>query len=266
MTRTETRQELRDHLDRIFKIWLEQAQEEAASSEDAEDIEKEFIHDWYNGLDSYKEAFKAEHKNQIKQKGQHYPRKWMEADKLISSLLTKYRISDILNTIEAWKDGDYLYLLSPKGKRFNEEYPRGWTTYGEKKHNLAVFIANSRFYKTILPSLGIAESTLHKYLQAFSKAGILQKLPNTGKYRNIPIYAVGYFSEYGERKFKLNRFLKSDNKEALMEFTLQHRDIEEAINTGKKQKAIELVYSEEAYLSQRRDSEEAAKYRHRKRQ
>lgn len=265
MTKTETKPPVKKYLEGIFEAWLEQALEDAGDSEAAEGIERRFIYNWFNELEAYSNAFKAKYKNQIKQKGQHYPRKWMEDDKLISDVLTKYRISDILNTIEAWKDGDYLYLLHPKGKRFNEEYPYGWTTNGEKKHRLAVFIANSRFYKTILPGLGIEMITLQKYLQVFNKVGILKKLPNTGKYKNLPIYAVGYFSEFKEGKFKLNRFLIKYNKEALREFTLQHRDIEEAINTGKKQKDIELVYSEKDHLSQVRQIEEAAKSRRRKR-
>lgn len=243
MASTETGHDLRDHLDRIFKIWLDRKLQNddveidyRGDYKDKETIEKEFIHDWYNEIETYSKAFKEKYNKQIRQHGQWYPRKWMEDDKLISSLLTKYRISDILNTIEAWKDGDYLYLLHPKGKRFNEEYPHGLTTDGEKKHTLAVFIANSRFYKTILPGLGIAESTLHGYLQAFHKSGILKMPTKTGKYKNLPIYAVGYFSEFKEGKFKLNRFLTKYNKEALREFTLQHRDIEEAAKSRQKAK------------------------------
>lgn len=267
MARIGTRQSLTEYLDKRFEFWLEESKKEANYEDEEENIERRFIHEWFNELETYRNAFIVKYRNQIKQKGQHYPRKWMENDERISTILKKYpRISVILNTIEEWKDGDYLYLLRPKGKRFNEEYPHGWI-YGEKKHPLAVFIADSRFYDAIVPRLEIVESTLHKYLQAFHKTGILKKLPNTGKYKNLPIYAVGYFSEYKEDKFKLNRFLTSGKKEALREFTLHETGISKKLPyIDKKQKDIELVYSEEDHLSQVRDIEEAAKFRRRRRQ
>jgi hypothetical protein len=266
MTRTETGQDLRDHLDRIFKFWLDRALEEAASSEVEEGIERRFIHDWYNGLEAHRDTFKAKYKNQIRQNDQWYPRKWMEEDIRISALMKRYpRIVDILNAIEARKsesDNSYIYLLHPKYDRFEKEYPHGWTYKNE--HLYALFITDSRFYETILTSLEIEKITLQKYLQAFHKTGILKKLPNTGKYKNLPIYAVGYFSKYKEDKFKLNRFLTSDNKDALKEFILYDTGISNKLaNTAEKQENVELVYSKEVYSSQRRDIEQSVKYRRR---
>ena len=144
----------------------------------------------------------------------------MEDDRYISDILKKYPLlPDILNTIEAKKNGgEYIYLLHPKGKRFEEEYPHE-LKYGDKKYPFAVFITNETFYDTILTNLRIAKITLQKYLRSFCKVGILKKLPNTGKYKNIPIYAVGYFGKW-EDTYKLNRFLTSDNKEALRKFTI----------------------------------------------
>lgn len=222
MTRIKTRQSIAEYLDKRFDFWLEQDQEAADFPDEAEDIERQFIHDWYNELEAYRKAFKAKYKKQIRQNDQWYPRKWMENDELIFRLLRKYpRIPDILNSIEARGNGtDYIYLLHPKGERYKEEYSEMWAAGNRKmKYPLAVFITDARFYDTILTGLGMERITLQKYLRAFYKAGILKRLSNTGKYHNIPIYAVGYFAKWND-KYVLKRFLTIESKTELREFTL----------------------------------------------
>jgi len=227
MTRSEKRPSLIEILDKRFDLWLEQALEDADSSEGAETIKRKFIHAWYNELEAYRNAFKDKYKNQIRQNDQCYPRKWMEDDNLISALLKKYPlIVDILNTIEARKNGSgHIYLLDHKGEQYKEcpeiKHCETWIAgYGKKENPLAVFIADARFYDTILPGLGIARITLQKYLKAFCNAGILKKLPRTGQFKSIPIYAIGYFSKWNDR-YKLNRFLTIKDKEALRGFILE---------------------------------------------
>jgi hypothetical protein len=262
MTRTGTRPSVAEILDKRFDIYLEQATEEANCSDDAEAIEKKLIHDWYNELETYKKAFKIKYKNQIRQNDKWYPRKWMEEDNLISALTKKYPlICDILNEIEARKsagDYGYVYLLHPKGERFENEYPYGFTY--KEKNIFAVFIADDKFYDTIVNHLGIAKITLQKHLQAFHKVGILKKLSNTGKYKNIPVYAIGYFDRWND-KFVLKRFLTSDNKKTLHEFNLYDTGISK--NKTNKVKDDEIVQCEPVYYSQRQDIIESVKYRKR---
>ena len=208
------------HLNRLFEAWLEAELDDSGYLEEPEDIERRFIHGWYNELGNYMKSFKAEHKKQIRQNDQWYPRKWMEKDQVIASIMARYpRIPDILNTLEARKDGrGYIYLLHPTEERYKEKNLRQFEA-GEWKHPFAVFVADAGFYDTILAGLEMKRITLQKYLSALCKAGILKKLPKTGKYHNIPIYAVGYFAEW-RGQLVLKRFLTMDNKRTLRDFTL----------------------------------------------
>lgn len=198
------------HLQKTFDYWLEDEIEK--SPDDIEICRSRFITDFYNQLGDFRRYIEVNHKADLRRRSAWYPRDWMAKDRVISSLLEKYRIADVLNALEASKKYDrstgrmeYLFLVRPEGHRY-----RG-------KYEYAAIMADAAFYKTILPGLGMAQITLQKYLSAFSRAGILRVLEKEGQ-RHIPIYTIGYFSEY--KRGKLNRWTTTKTKNLLRGFSL----------------------------------------------
>jgi len=207
---------IQGNLKKLLKSCIEQAREdlfddyEGSVSElhDDNDIEvcdSLVISAFYSQLEDFRKYIEDNYKSQLRRKqGQWYPRKWMIEDRRISSILDKYKICDILNTLEkkrySRKEGKmiYCYLTPP--------------IIGE----FATFIANADFYKAILPELGMAQITLQKRIAALCKAGVFQLVAKDGR-NHIPVYAIGTFSDY-RGSAKLNRFLTKENKDALLLF------------------------------------------------
>jgi len=217
-----------DDLDRQIKDLIEQIDEYG----DEGDFNK-FIHACSNELKTFLRDFNFKHKDILRQKGQHYPPKWMKNDDLIcgpakKSVQSRYpKIFDILNALEARdENGFFYYVIHPADKQFNDLGLEALPFDAEQGAGKppAGFVADFRFYNTILTGLGMEKDTLQKYLTAFCGYGFLQRQKKkTGKYHNLPVYYLGYFSQWiddGVVKYKINRFLTAKMHEALQEFSL----------------------------------------------
>jgi len=209
---------IEENLKKLLKACIEQGREdfiddyespvsELHDNDDIEVCDSIVISAFYTQLGDFRKYLEANYKAQLRRKqGQWYPRKWMTEDPHISLLLEKYRICDILNTLEkkqySRKAGKmvYSYLTPP--------------VIGE----FATFVANGEFYKAILPELGIAQITFQKRIAALCKAGVFQLIAKDGQ-NHIPIYAIGTYSDY-KGSPKLNRFLTRENRDGLLLFKL----------------------------------------------
>lgn len=160
-------------------------------------------------LDDYTKDFIEKYKKQLKKKDNHYPLKWMLDDPIISKLLGKFRICDVLNAFDK-------YLVNHKEDKVivEEKYKKA-----EKEYNYAAFITNDLFYNDILGGLKMSKNTLQQYIKAFRDIGVLKMLFKTGKYENIPVYALGYYSLYRGNP-KLEHFLTLEMKSKMRQFTI----------------------------------------------
>ena len=147
---------LESHLKRIFDLWLEDAKDKFCDDNacgdsidyDLEVCESIFVSDFYAQLGDFRKYLEVNYKSQLRKKDKWYPTGWMEDDPVISRLLNKYRISDVLNALEAKrynhrsKKYEFVYLISP------EDYPEDYRKY-MSKYKFAYFMADADFYKTI---------------------------------------------------------------------------------------------------------------------
>ncbi len=147
----------------------------------------------YQDLDKGRKEFFLNNEDILIKK--RYPWKWMFEDEILARVIDKYKLfNPILNEVNAYQ------LLNPF--KIEEKYIKDNVEY-----EYAAWAADSNFYKSVLPGK-MVQRTLEGYLVGFSGAGVYKFMGNYGKYRNIPIYSLGYYSkDSGRRVFFLTKEL-----------------------------------------------------------
>jgi len=215
---------LKDELDRLFKIWIDQAtcwgginEEDEADQEWLYYLECKAITDFYNTLTTYREHIEKTCLRQLGGKKLQYAPQWMIEDPAIEPLIQKYKICEILNELEK-KDSRSVKTKKPFRYLFQLDEPKYHGRYP-----YACFITNQSFYQSILPELDIQKITLQKYFKALCDVGAIKKLDGAGRVdvrKNETLYALGYLSDFKGTNNKLNRFMTQKNKKNLAKFKL----------------------------------------------
>jgi hypothetical protein len=170
----------------------------------------------------------------------HYPTEGMKKDRIISGLIKKYPLMcTIPNELERQENGEYVYLRKIEGLEHTigehvipEHKVKGKIIKAhvvkEMKYSIFFFVPDAKFYRLILPRLGIAKITLQKYLFSYSCIGwlkILNELPAGIIKKKQMCYGVGYEMKQPGEKPRLIRFMKEKNFPALRTFELPYSKI-----------------------------------------
>ena len=170
---------------------------EAGAKDRDGNLDAKEINDIYKAAEKLVTLIYTEHRKILWEP--YWPLQWMEDDRIIPGLLKKYRISEVMNSIDKY------VRVHPVNDV--EEY--------KGKYKYAAFLTDDKFYTEISRLLSISQSLLKKYVTALREVGALALIEKRGKY-HIPVYASGYYSDYP----RYIRFMTQKNKEKLRKFVL----------------------------------------------
>jgi len=122
----------------------------------------------------------------LKTKGNKFPYKWMENDKVIREKLRRFPIVEALNCIDklAFKASDPNTSRYAGGKDY--ERPKN-----KKRFTYSIFITDDAFYQEMTKALNKTKNYVYRLLTAFSKAGFIRKIRRVEK--SPVVYSDGYF-------------------------------------------------------------------------
>jgi hypothetical protein len=181
--------------------------------------------EFYKSLVKFKEYIETNYTKELWVKGNRYPRQWMMADEDIIAVIKRNKIADVLNYI----DRNNLKLTSEeaielcKGKKFVTKRKSG-KHIGEKvEYPYSLILVNAKFYEKATLSLGLTKIAIQKYLQRFTKLGILIRVGKTGKGNKEWLYADGYNTPWKDNKNVKHVFLTKSPaiRKGLMHFKLK---------------------------------------------
>lgn len=121
---------------------------------------------------------------------------------------------------------DMIHFIDGEGKHDESISVKGWTTYsvetrsGPEERKYSHVVVGSDFYRRAEQTLGIKKITMQKYLQAFTRIGILKRIKQLKTHDRAMLYVDGYFRHVGEiGVMKKERFLnQKDHQRALRNF------------------------------------------------
>ncbi|MDO9559087.1 MAG: hypothetical protein Q7I89_05305 [Syntrophales bacterium] len=158
-------------------------------------LDKKKINDIYKAAEKLVTLIYTEHRKILS----YWPLQWMEDDRIIPGLLKRYRISDVMNSID----------------KYVRVHPVTDIEMYKGKYKYAAFLTDEEFYTEISQLLSISQPLLKKYVAALREVGALVLIEKRGQYSK-PVYASGYYSDYP----KYIRFMIQKNKEKLRKFVL----------------------------------------------
>ncbi len=144
-----------------------------------------------------------------------YNRTWIVDDKQIKKTLKRYpKLLDILSFI----DGE--------GKPSEKIDAEDWISYqaetrlGPETRKYSHVIVSKDFYERAEKTIGIKQITMQKYLQAFSRMGILKMIERLKSHERAMLYIDGYFRRIPPNdRLKKEHFMnQKDHQQALRNF------------------------------------------------
>lgn len=208
-----------DELEKLFNRVKAEGEAEGrfvASQWKNSDVEDDIFHErsraitkYYKDLVKFKEHIEARYGNELWVKGNRYPRRWMMADSDIRAVLERTRIVDVLNYI----DQDNLKLTDEEaidlcnGKKYITKRKSGINKGKQVEYVYSLILVNAKFYEDATLSLDMSKIAIQKYLQRFTKLGILKRIGKTGKGNREWLYADGYYTEWKDNKSVKRVFL-----------------------------------------------------------
>jgi len=166
-------------------------------------------------LDEFIEECKE--KDEIWEKSVYpYNRKWIVNDSKLKKTIERYpKLLDIINFID--KEGKHNESI----KIQNLSKYEAKTKNGVEIRKWSHVIVNKDFFRRAEEALGISQKTMQKYLQAFSKLGILDMVGQLQAHGRAMLYIDGYFRQVNAigQKWRKDRILKrADHLQALRNF------------------------------------------------
>jgi len=136
-----------------------------------------------------------------------YPfnRRWIANDEKIKT--TRERYPKLL---------DVIHFIDQDGKHDESVNVKDWTTFKvetkftTETRKYSHVIVNKNFYRRAEKKIGIKKNTMQKYLQEFTKMGILKKVGQLESRNRAMLYVDGYFRPVGNIT-KKERFLNQKN-------------------------------------------------------
>lgn len=153
-------------------------------------------------IKAFAKEYERLHKDDLKKKKKKIKElKWIED---IASV-KRYHIGDFLDTCMEY------YYIERNRKLGDPHYER----INEKRCELIAFIADAKFYEFMSKALEkpLKESAVQKYLVEFKRIKAMKIIICTGKFKNQPVYSMGYFN--GRRSIY---YLKATLKKQLETF------------------------------------------------
>ena len=144
-----------------------------------------------------------------------YNRSWIVNDAGMKKTLKRYKkLLDVINFID--KEGRHRESIDVEG----------WATFkvntklGPEVRKYSHVIVGSDFFQRAKKMTGFPRITMQKYLQAFTRMGILQKIKQLKSHNRAMLYVDGCFRRLGEGGItKKDRFMnQKDHQQALRHF------------------------------------------------